>query len=238
MTTKLDDARAEIAELVLDARIPGLGHSRRTLTSSDEYRASVISDAQENAYGGSHFEWEQSWGVSCTLRINWKEAKKRTGGKTVTFSVPSCDIGWSSTGRDIVSARAAILLYSAVTDLATLIQTHYRDRYIESESDYYKRLEAIERAEEDLVIEEFKKTLGNGDTFTYDEVGNGVPRRVEASLCDCNATKSRKSSDVCGVDTKTLTWDANNSIFMARCGRHKHVGLTIPFDLPKNKEAA
>lgn len=73
-----------------------------------------------------NLSWERAWGVSASLRISIereKTDKAGYGGRVpCTRFRTSCDIGWSSTGRDISSATAALALYRQVIDLAALIQ--------------------------------------------------------------------------------------------------------------------
>lgn len=73
-----------------------------------------------------HLSWERAWGVGASLHIcveREKSDKSGYGGRVpcVRFRA-SCDIGWSSTGRDVKSATAALALYRQVVDLAALIE--------------------------------------------------------------------------------------------------------------------
>lgn len=70
--------------------------------------------------------WDQAWGVGANLRVTIQREEGTKGGyggrvPCVRFRT-SCNIGWSSTGRDVKSATAALALYRQVVDLAALIE--------------------------------------------------------------------------------------------------------------------
>lgn len=70
--------------------------------------------------------WDRAWGIGASLRVcieREKGDKAGYGGRVpcVRFRT-SCNIGWSSTGRDVKSATAALALYRQVVDLAALIE--------------------------------------------------------------------------------------------------------------------
>ena len=230
MTTKLEDASREVAELVINAGILGFCPSyHRGLLNQADLESHHERVRQGNGYGDwLHFTWEQSWGVGCDLEVKWKTAEKMQNGKKVKRSVPECKIGWSSTGRDILSARAAILLYSAVTDLATLIETHFRDRDIETADAAWQRRSKLREEKRAAEVEEFKKTLKSGQEFDLENMNSQeVPAELWEDLDTCSAYRSKESGDCCGAKAKTIVWSGKLKKFIARCGRHsKNVSLS------------
>jgi len=229
--TKFIDARREVAELVIHSRILGLLPSYHRGLLDDEVRehhySKLRQDAELSYFGGvQYFNWEQSWGVSCSLQVDWKTVTKRKDGKDVKITVPECKVSWSSTGRDIASARAAILLYSAVTDLAIIIETHFRDRDIEDKDLEYARRSKEREEQRAAEVEAYKSGLEDGATFNWDDENDDVPLELEHGLGECRAHRSKDSGEQCGAATKTLRWSVKHQTFLARCGRHKNSGLT------------
>ena len=231
-------SQANFRETLLRAGIPGLGYSRMRLKPDEEYIRRMLAEAEESYFGGSqHFEWEQAWGVSCTLRVTWNDVPRNNKKKEV-YAAPKCDISWSSTGHDIASARCAITLFSAVADLAALIECHFRDRYVESLKAAGDRSLKESQARREEKLSEFKKTLKTGDSFNYDDPDSPVPREMEYHLHSCCANKSKDSGEKCGAPTKTITWSDGKQVFMPRCGRHKKAGLTEHDLNPEVEKAA
>ncbi len=64
--------------------------------------------------GAMRFNWERSFKAHCDLEVNLDGLN----------GVEVC-VGWSSTGRSPSAARASVVLYSAVTDLACLIESMF-----------------------------------------------------------------------------------------------------------------
>lgn len=74
-----------------------------------------------------YLAWDQAWVASASLRISIKVEEVKTvdhNGSPVLrkYFRTCCDIGWSSTGRSVQGATAAVALYRKVIDLAALIQ--------------------------------------------------------------------------------------------------------------------
>lgn len=73
-----------------------------------------------------NLSWDHAWGVTAGLNV----AVSRENGAKAGYGerVPcvrfrtSCEVTWSSTGRDVKSATAALALYRQVVDLAALIE--------------------------------------------------------------------------------------------------------------------
>ena len=67
------------------------------------------------------FDWRSGWSINCNLNLSYTyDCDEKT---IFEYVKPHIAISWSSTGRSCPSARAAINLYSAVTDLGCLIQS-------------------------------------------------------------------------------------------------------------------
>jgi hypothetical protein len=69
--------------------------------------------------------WERSWTVGCSLGFDLRPIGRETkedGSRVRTYGFV-VDVSWSSTERSPAASRAAIALYSAVTDLAAQIET-------------------------------------------------------------------------------------------------------------------
>jgi hypothetical protein len=75
-------------------------------------------------------EWDRGPGVSChllvSLGMDWSIGTAGKPGSRMTFNV-----GWPSTNHDSAVARAAVALYSQVTDLACLLMAQWAGVKIE-----------------------------------------------------------------------------------------------------------
>jgi hypothetical protein len=84
-----------------------------------------LNEIQKRFLDSVDVNWSRSWTVGCglsfVLRYEGKETKE-DGVEIETYS-RALNISWPSTGRTPAAARAAIALYSAVTDLAAQIET-------------------------------------------------------------------------------------------------------------------
>lgn len=72
----------------------------------------------ENIGGLISVEVEQGWGVNCRISftLDYRVSKDYTQYKDV-------EIGWSSTGRDLANATAAIALYTQLTAVAAQLDS-------------------------------------------------------------------------------------------------------------------
>jgi len=73
-----------------------------------------------------NLSWDRAWGVGAGLSVAITRENGTKGGyggrvPCVRFRT-SCEVTWSSTGRDVKSATAALALYRQVVDLAALIE--------------------------------------------------------------------------------------------------------------------
>ena len=139
--TKLKDAQAEVGELVINAGILGIGPSYYHGLLHEKVLENTHERIREGCRFGDwqSFSWEQGWGVGCDLQVTWEDREVVKNGKKVKQCYPVCKVSWSSTGRSPLEARAAILLYSAVTDLATVIETHFASRDVETKEASFER---------------------------------------------------------------------------------------------------
>ena len=229
----LEEAKVAVAKLVLRTGIPGLKGHRRNLFPPGLNR-SIMQDAKGGHWGMQSFCWEQSWGVGCDLRMGWKDGTKTYHGKKRKVSLLTCEVSWSSTGRNLRDARAAVVLYGQVTDLACLIESHMEGLLIESASAHYDRQHKVD-------IKKIKDGMTPGDKITlkwvkgrklsdggrapgrYDT--DGIPydlrpeiiNNVEAqTTCACNL----KGGKICSAKAKVLVWSTRAVGFRVRCNRH------------------
>lgn len=80
--------------------------------------------------GPLHVEFHRASGIGCSLSVSYggmrrEEARgegRRAPVETVMVMQPRIEICWSSTGRSVAAATAAIALYREATDLAALIE--------------------------------------------------------------------------------------------------------------------
>ena len=228
MISKIEEISEEIARLVIKADIPGLNdHSCHRGLFDEEYQSKILEEASGNFHGNTQsFHWEQSWGVSCRLAILWKDDTKLRDGKQKSNASPTCSISWSTTSHSIETARAALILYSAVTDLATTIQTHFRDRHIESIKDSCKRRNAEKDAVQQANLDMKRMMIGDGAIFDLikGRTEPQIPEEFYAGLETCGAIAA--VGKVCTAKAKHIVWDGEHRIGLARCGRHTKQKLT------------
>ena len=230
----LEEAKVAVAKLVLRTGIPGLKGHRRNLFPPGLNR-SIMQDAKGGHWGMQSFCWEQSWGVGCDLRMGWKDGEKTYQGKKRKVSLLTCEVSWSSTGRNLRDARASIVLYGQVTDLACLIESHIEGLLIESAGAHYDRQHKVDvkRAKSEMKIGDLvplkwvkgrKLKDGSLTPGRYDTDGvmwdlrPEVINNVEGQVC-CAANLA--GGKMCSAKAKTLAWVSPAVGFVVRCNRHK-----------------
>lgn len=68
-------------------------------------------------------EWRWAWSVSVNLYVSFAFQKhENIEDSVIHWYTPKVEVSWSSTSRSPSTARAAIALYSEVTDLACVLQ--------------------------------------------------------------------------------------------------------------------
>ena len=234
MIATIDKISVEIAQMVIASGIPGLtGSTARKGLTDDSYTSRLIKEAAHNFYGSNQsFSWTQAWNVSCELRISWDDETKVRGGKNVECAVPNCYVSWSITTRDISESRACILLYTAVTDLATLIQTHFSDRHIESKDDAYSRIHKDKIAQTDANRRQKQDLIPDGAVFEILKGGGAKPYLDhlvfnENRPPDCGGQLKVDPEACCEAPAKSIIWNKEHNKFLGRCGRHtKQIHLT------------
>lgn len=85
----------------------------------------TLQDENPRPYDSLHFEWNRAWGVTCNLYINFESSYKENvqiGDKYAKYVTGRVQVSWSSTNRTPSEARAAIVLYNEVNDLACLLE--------------------------------------------------------------------------------------------------------------------
>lgn len=87
--------------------------------------------------GCLNLEFKRGWAVSCDLSIritagDRRPISARRGEATVYAYVqrPVVEVCWSSTGRSVAAATAALALYREVTELAALIESRLAEEAI------------------------------------------------------------------------------------------------------------
>jgi hypothetical protein len=225
MIPKIEEIRREIAEIVIRSNIPGLNdHSLHRSLFDPEYQERLLQEADEHPYSFQSFSWERAWGVSCRLTIKWDDSEKMQGNEMVPCAEPTCGITWSTMSHDIVSARSAILLYTEVVDLATMIQSHYGDRHIESVAAARIRVRDTQKKEEEASIQLKKDLIPDGTIFDILKDGTSEPRLPFLLYGDpiiCNAKFASDPYHRCEAKAKQLIWSKPSGDFTGRCGRHR-----------------
>jgi hypothetical protein len=86
---------------------------------------SNLSEIQQYFRDSISADWSRSWTVGCSLYfvLHYKGREIKEDGTEVQTYDCAVNINWSATGRTPAAARAAIALYSAVTDLGAQIET-------------------------------------------------------------------------------------------------------------------
>jgi len=103
----------------------------------DESGLRGLRPAHDSAVGGYvDREWERGWGIGCRVSVRLeldfgaRLVNPDEPREAVLFYRPKVEVGWSSTGRDVATARAAVRLYADVTDLAAEVQAVLEERPI------------------------------------------------------------------------------------------------------------
>lgn len=74
-----------------------------------------------------YLRYEQCWGVSCDVTVSFKrDWDARKTDKFATYNV-TCQLGWSSTGRNVADATAAAALYTKCAQLAALFESAFAE---------------------------------------------------------------------------------------------------------------
>lgn len=81
----------------------------------------------------AHFTFSIAWAVECDLRVHGNQKWFKHEGKEYVVMDVSCDMTWSSTGRNVSCALAAIDLYSQVVALAAKIEAKFNKEYFAAE---------------------------------------------------------------------------------------------------------
>jgi len=163
-------------------------------------------------------------GVSCRLTIRWNDGEKMQENVMVPCAVPTCGIAWSTMTHDIISARSALLLYTEVVDLATTIQSHYGDRYIESVAAARIRTQEEQREDYEVSIQLKKDLIPDGAVFNVLKDGTSEPRLpflLQGGPVVCNSKLAIDPYAVCEAKAKQLIWSKPSGDFTGRCGRHR-----------------
>jgi len=94
-------------------------------------------------------EYERGWGIGCRLNVAFdrvyddRVVNPDEPLEAVEIYRIRIDVSWSSTTRDVAAARAAIKLYTEVTDLAAELQAVLTERPIRSFADWKKKDENV-----------------------------------------------------------------------------------------------
>ncbi|MBI2388665.1 MAG: hypothetical protein HYV09_03525 [Deltaproteobacteria bacterium] len=113
-------------------------NAERLISESDAYDLALVillahpvagARPISGAGGPLHVEFQRGSAIGCSLSISFgamRREEARGAGRhapteTVLVQQPRIEICWSSTGRSVATATAAIALYREVTELAALI---------------------------------------------------------------------------------------------------------------------
>jgi len=84
------------------------------------------------------FEFARGWSLTCTLSVSFtcgertkvRGRDRRAPQETAFVQRPRVEVCWSSTGRSVAAATAALALYRDVTELAALIDARLAEETI------------------------------------------------------------------------------------------------------------
>jgi hypothetical protein len=84
------------------------------------------------------FEFARGWSISCSLSVTFMSGEltkvrgreRRAPHQTVYVRRPRVEVCWSSTGRTVAAATAALALYRDVTELAALIDARLAEETV------------------------------------------------------------------------------------------------------------
>lgn len=118
----------------------------------------------EDGFGGSYtIEFEESWGVSCTLYINqvgdwdYRAISELPNGARVGLR-RLCDtkveLSWSSTTRDVETSLAAINLYQRVLGYAATLRASLAGKYYMSSAQWAELLAEAAKTPEQVAEEQ------------------------------------------------------------------------------------
>jgi len=116
------------------ARKKSWSQAQEEITSYIDERAKHI-DGYQNNNGFtfsdcSHTSFSIAWAVECNLRVNGVSELVTHDGKDYMLVTVSCSVNWSSTGRSIPCALAAVNLYSDVINLGAKIESYFNKEYL------------------------------------------------------------------------------------------------------------
>ena len=119
MNTTITQLRWTLSEILAAHPIYGARHTPGDIARN-------LSHGLDHRVVDLFLRWERAWGIGATLcaRVDREGGHKAGyGGQVpcVRFRT-SCEVTWSSAGRDVKSATAALALYRQVVDLAALIE--------------------------------------------------------------------------------------------------------------------
>ena len=118
----INDAKAILTSLLWEAPIelmrnrPGFGHTRERYAQAIENLSTRTSDL----YFSFEFEW--AWAIGCRLSISTEKDWSATKSGKLLGSI-KCELSWSSTGRTLAQAAAAIDLYGQTLRFAQYVQS-------------------------------------------------------------------------------------------------------------------
>ncbi len=125
-----NEAIKTAATIILAANPRGMRNERELKASVEE------GDGVSGDYLNVSFE--RGWAIGCSLSINMTHSDSETdkkAGMRRELRAAQVEVSWSSTGRSAASARAAIALYSEITDLAAEIESVLGERVYGKETE-------------------------------------------------------------------------------------------------------
>lgn len=84
------------------------------------------------------FEFARGWSLTCSLSVTFTSGERttmrgrerRAPHQTAYVQRPRVEVCWSSTGRGVAAATAALALYRDVTELAALVEARLAEETI------------------------------------------------------------------------------------------------------------
>jgi hypothetical protein len=116
----------------------GLSYEEAVQTAKRIIVETAIRGCQPEYGDGLSCEYKRGWGINATLYVRFNRVwEKRVTNpdnnrQSIEFWEARVEVSWSSTGRDVADAVAAIKLYTEVTELAAELQSVLTERPITS----------------------------------------------------------------------------------------------------------
>lgn len=228
------EARERVAKIVLRAQIPGLKGHRWDMSPKTATQQTLL-EARSGIWGHLYFNYEQAWGLGACLSCEFKDEKRAVPGgiqkqKYAQCSVLHVKVSWSSTGRSLSEARAAVVLYSQVVDLACMVEAHMNGLVIQSSSAAYDIERAKRKAKRDKELASERETYVAGFGVEYHNAPKEVSTELWEHLMGEQCGGETGKGDQCKAKSRVAVFVIASKRFVPRCMRHCEHDKATGFD--------